>query len=387
MLFGQECIKYKGKWGLYDLRRPKFCRGKPCLMLRILKKSVPKIKKEFEGLPPSVFVGRYNYPNVNIGVLSPPEIMSDSWKYDAPGYWYQHRFGVFEILKMRYALVHSRDRTNIKSMNRFLQAIQEIVLSTHPVRTEFRLKKEPRFVFSLSQIYAPLGPTGEVERVHITENPKIPKKVEYIVNDQIKAEEGISRLAKIMSLEHIQKIFSVGLLGLWKKIVPTRYSITAVDDILAKHLIKKIKDCPLINEITLFKNSYLGNRFWIVLLPNYWEFEMIEKWEKYNWISDYEPYEGRKDYAKNVTGGYYAARLAVCEYLAQIKRQASVIVIRIINNYSSLGVWVIRETVRGGLNKKPIKFDSLEELSHHIPKIKSKIILNIKSQRKVSDFS
>ena len=42
----------------------------------------------------------------------------------------------------------------------------------------------------------------------------------------------------------LSKILSVGVLGLKKdkKLVPTRWSITATDDILAKNLLRKIRD-------------------------------------------------------------------------------------------------------------------------------------------------
>ena len=44
--------------------------------------------------------------------------------------------------------------------------------------------------------------------------------------------------------------------------------------------------------------------------------------------ADVEFFSQRKDYASNVTGAYYAARLAVAEFLVEKKRQAAAIVFR-----------------------------------------------------------
>ncbi|MBI2142476.1 hypothetical protein HYU15_03240, partial [Candidatus Woesearchaeota archaeon] len=66
--------------------------------------------------------------------------------------------------------------------------------------------------------------------------------------------------------------------------------------------------------------------------------------------------------AENCSGGYYAARLPVLEQLARMKRQASVLVIRMITDeyLLPLGVWVCREAVRKAVAAKPISFASKE---------------------------
>ena len=80
-------------------------------------------------------------------------------------------------------------------------------------------------------------------------------------------------------------------------------------------------------------------------------------------MTDYEFYQGRKNYASNITGAYYAARKAVCEYLFHIKRQARVLIFREVSaGYEvPLGVWVIRETVNNAmLASDPIVLDSFD---------------------------
>ena len=73
----------------------------------------------------------------------------------------------------------------------------------------------------------------------------------------------------------------------------------------------------------MFESLYLDNHFLTLLVPRRWSFEFLECWN--NIISgDYELFRGRKNYASNSAGGYYAARLGVLEYLATIKKQAEV---------------------------------------------------------------
>ena len=372
---------------MYDIRRPKFCRGKPCLLLKTLKKSIPNIKKDFSGSAPGVFVGRFDYPNVNVGLLATSYDKTKSWMMTDPEYWYSSHISVDSFLKLRYNLINSRNKIHVKKSNRFLENIQEIALSSRPVDTELNFKKDPYVKISLSNISAPIGITGDVEKIRITENPRILSKVDKIVNDDLKAVDSSYMLYNIIPVHNIQEIFSVGLLGKQKKIVPTRYSITAVDDILSKKLISEIKNYATIDEIRVFRHEYLGNTFFVIMFPRYWEFEMFEKWDNYSWISDYESYDGRTRYASNVTGGYYAARLAVCEYLSKIRRQSAVLILRTVLNYSSIGVWLIRETVRNLLHNNFLAIDSMSELNKYIPNIKSKIIGNYKNQRLLSDFA
>jgi hypothetical protein len=46
-----------------------------------------------------------------------------------------------------------------------------------------------------------------------------------------------------------------------------------------------------------------------------------------------------------ISGAYYSARLAACEYLSSVRRCARVILIRIVSNeyWAPLGTWVVRE--------------------------------------------
>ncbi|GAH32187.1 unnamed protein product [marine sediment metagenome] len=118
-----------------------------------------------------------------------------------------------------------------------------------------------------------MGPSGITEKIRITENTKIHPKVEYVVSDtDLNATEAISEYLYFkghVPESTIKRIFSAGLLGqkTRRRIVPTRWSITAVDDIISKALIKEIKRFPEINDYRIFENTYLDNHFKILLFP------------------------------------------------------------------------------------------------------------------------
>jgi len=58
-------------------------------------------KKDFYGSSPSVFVGRYNYPDINVGILAPPSIIKDPTIYDNPRLWRNEDFSQQEIVDLR----------------------------------------------------------------------------------------------------------------------------------------------------------------------------------------------------------------------------------------------------------------------------------------------
>jgi hypothetical protein len=114
--------------------------------------------------------------------------------------------------------------------------------------------------------------------------------------------------------------------------------------------------------------------------------------------TDYESVYPRKYYADNTVGGYYAARLAACEYLSKIQRQASVFILREVmpEYFAPLGVWVCRETCRHAFDNKPSKFSSMDfALSEMRSRMKipwrdveknSKMLKEIRVQRTLRDY-
>ncbi|MBS3072798.1 hypothetical protein J4477_03120 [Candidatus Pacearchaeota archaeon] len=327
-------------------------------------------KTHFSGSsPPEIFIGRQDYPNVYSGILSPME-HGNTEKFSSPEGWFKHKYKTEQILEYRSKLIYSRFKTNIKSplANPLVKPMSEIAMSSKSVSAEFFLEKPVKFS-PIHELSVPLiGNPAPLKKLILEENPKIEKNVDYIVNDtKLKSIEGIKHLyGSNITITNIIKILSAGLLGIkeQRKMVPTRWAITAVDDTLSKELLEKIKYYPELSEVRLFNSEYLGNHYEILLIPDTFSFEVIEISMKNKGVwKDYESIFGRKKYAEDVTGAYYANRLAVCEYLNEIRRQAKCIFLREIRpEYNeSLGVGILREVSRDAFTKYPEKFQSINE--------------------------
>jgi len=349
-------------------------------------KDISNISKLDSTSPPSVFIGsKLAYPLVNIGILSPLQRDENAWLYDDAKYWAKNNFQISDVLKIRESLLNSRFRSTVTDSRlnkKFVQIAQEIALASKPVDLEIELKHKLNLDKQKDRVLTPHGMTANLGKAKITSNTKIHRKVDKVINDEIKAVEGINYLYNNNFDEYVlNKILSIGVLGLSKnkKFVPTRWSITATDDIIAKNLIEKIKYNKFIENHELFFGEFMGNQYLILLFPNVFSFELFElylpgsSWNPSREIkasTDYESYFGRKNYASNTSGGYYATRLPILEYLNKIKRQATVIAIRIEtpSYWASLGVWVVRESVRKSLKRK-MEFDSRRELIENTKKI------------------
>jgi len=372
-------------------------------LVSIAKVSRQLDKEEFFGSSPAPFVGRFGYPDVNLGILSPPERTEEAWLHDAPRHWAAEQYEIPQIVDLRSSLINSRFRINIKEHNKLLMIGQEVGMASKPVDIEVKLKARPSFRINIEYNNAPMGPNAALKNIAITSNPKIHTKVDKVVSD--------TGLRADFDENFLSKLLSVGTLGLEKnrKLVPTRWSITATDDTLGKHIINEIKDYPEQNYLAFF-GGHLGNYYLILTFPEPWSYELFESYaaEKRNFNdrvpheTDYEPYAGRKYYASNTVGGYYAARLAILERLKGMKRQASVLALRFVTDqyYMPLGVWVVREATRNAVRSTPIEFSSMElmlDYARNLVKEKfninldillreSKLLKNVSTQRKLSSF-
>ncbi len=325
--------------------------------------------EHIEGNAPSVFIGRVGYPKVFVGLLTPPDIKEDAWLYDAPRYWAAQNYTLPTLLELRGSLVNSRFSSGVMEKSRFSELCLEVGLSSKPVGVEVDMEKAPKSAMTFFREAAPFGPVGQLKKAMLTENPSIDKHVEKVTSDiDMKAADGVVYLYKKGFDEaFLTKMFSIGGMGLphQRRLVPTRWTITAVDDTLGKTIIDEIRNYQE-HDCTAFYGSYLGNHYLILFLSGVWGFELFECPLKDGRISgiytDYEPYSGRTTYAKNCAGGYYTVRLAAAEKLMAAKRQARVIAIRIITHEYTypMGVWVTREAARKSISSNPITFSSPE---------------------------
>jgi len=326
----------------------------------------------FGASPPAVFVGRYGYPRVSAGPMIPPFVSeSDAPQLEDPKQWLT--MGIQDIISTRSRLVRASTDVNVRDLkdDPILLKTQELALSKKAVDTEAWFSKPLQMNLRFDDVLTPMGPSGTVEKLDIAENPKVPKKVDYLVYDtDALAKDAVSELySSRIPTGHITRLLSIGLLGKDRCLVPTRWSITAVDDMAGKELVGNIRDYPQIGEITLFSGRSFGNHFEVLFLPRSFSFELIEIWlpkavwsGDQTWIgADREGAGGKKQYS-SLGGGYYAARIGALEHLHSVRRQASIFMVREVrpDYWAPLGVWVVREAVRQALKNPPQTFDSID---------------------------
>ncbi len=359
--------------------------------------------------PPAVFVGRAGYPKVNVGLLV-PQLHGNTSILDAPSLWCRENYSIKSIIESRSELVNASFVSSVKSPARFVGLAQEIALSKRSVEMEVSLKGIPKADVSYDSTHTPMGPQGRLNAAKLSSNPATDQKMEYLASDSsANATDAMLELyASGIDTNAISKLLSVGLLGAktQRKLVPTRWSITAVDDTLGKRMIEEVKSFDWVDSYKLFFNSYLGNSFAVLLMPRFWSFELIEAYYpgsvwlmqgERKMISDYETNLPRKGYADSTGGAYYAIRLAVLEYLKKIRKQASALILREVGSdyYAPLGVWVTRETVRNAFSSE-LSFASFSDAVAELEKrmktskedllAKSALLSDSKRQRTLRDF-
>ena len=384
------------------------------LMLKFYsqQKLLPSIdSKDLAGCsPPAVFVGKHGYPKVEIGPLLPAEF-GDTSLMDTPERWVGR--SIDEIADMRFRLVRGKYRIDAKDFaksGRIVDSVQEIALTERPIEVETSFEKKPTGRVVLDDEVQPFGPSGRMEQMSIG-NGRFERNLEksFYDTDMRSTDAVISAYRNGTLISEIEKAFSVGTMGIGRnrRFVPTRWSITAVDDIIGKDLIRSSKFNETIDEYRLYRWDALDNRWCIIMMPCTWRYEMIEAWfPQSSWnpsrtnidiTADAEFFDGRSEYAK-CGGAYYAARLAVNELLLAQGRTAGVIVLREIHpGYDiPLGVWNIRENVRAALREEPVTSDGLEGLWPHINEYmdvkrdtwmrNSAVLQDWKTQRRIEDY-
>ena len=365
--------------------------------------------KDLEGCsPPAVFVGRHGYPKVEIGPLIPPQF-GDTSLMDKPEFWIGK--SIDEIVDFRFNLVRGRyriDARNFKEGGKIVDSVQELALTEKPLEVEALFSQKPRGRIILDDEVQPFGPSAKMEKMKIG-NPKFERNLErsFYDTDMKAADAVISAYRNGTLISEIQKAFAVGTMGVNRRFVPTRWTITAVDDMIGKDLLKTTKYNSTIDEFRIYRWEQLDNRWCILLMPCSWRYELIEAWypntawnpggKEIEMISDHEFWEGRTEYA-HIGGCYYAARMAVNELLMRENKQAGAVIFREAHSgyVMPVGVWNVRENVRAALKTRPHRYDSLESALRHVDSIMdiprkkwieySGILRNWFAQRRLDDY-
>ncbi len=348
--------------------------------------------------PPSIFVGSHNYPKVFVGPMVPP-IHGDTSLLDSPERWKGKTLE--DIVNFRLSMVRGIQKLPIdKTEGRYIENLQEVVMASKPIDSDLTFMKSPTSNVSLDGESAPFGPMGEIKYARFSGTTSV-KQIEKAYYDKdLKAQDAVLNLYNSgIDISKIQKCFSMGMLGQKRKMVPTKWSITATDDIICKSLTDEILEYSLIDSCQIFSHSHLGNIFTVVLFPHRWIYEMVEAWHSNGVVgfgSDSEDARGI-DHPPAIAGAYFAAKIGVLEYLSRTKIQAGVVILREIRPEYAIpvGVWQVREAVREAMKQQPAildNFDSALSMASNKTSI-SKVewithgnIIGMMKQKTLSDF-
>jgi hypothetical protein len=390
--------------------------GKPVCPILVkydaLARTLPMVDgREIDGsCPPGVFVGRVGYPKVAVGPLVSP-LHGDTLLYDTPERWVGR--SVAEVVGFRTGLVRGKHRvrvTEAERPDRLLEEVQLLSRARESVEVDVAFTRPPRGHLTLSDALPPYGPSAPVERVQLDVR-RVDERVDRLVDDDdALARTAVSELyARSVPVSRIQRAFSAGTLGRrgQRKLVPTRWSITAVDDLLSTQNLERVRYLPELSEILLWRMTALDNRWFLAFLPGVFRYESIEAWYPHTlWnptsdnvvlMGDHEGFHGRTTYT-SIGGCYYAARLAVTETQLRIGRQGGALVFREVHpgEVLPLGVWNVREHVRAAFCQPPERLPDLAALEERmaatfaIPSDRWRAVSAIwheaRTQRRLEDF-
>jgi len=347
--------------------------------------------------PPSVFVGSYNYPQVFVGPMVPP-IHGDTSLLDTPEKWIGK--SLEDIVNFRLNLIRGIQKISIHTTEgKYIEDLQEVTMSSKPIDSDLEFCKTTSNI-SLDGESPPFGPIGEIKSAKFS-NSTTSKNIEKVFYDKdLIAKDAIVNLYNSgIDVSRIQKCFSMGMLGKKRKLVPTKWSITATDDVISKSLTDEILHFNLIDSHQVFYFEHLGNSYSVILFPHRWIYEMIEAWYSNGILgfgSDHEDARGIT-HSPAIAGAYFAAKLSIVEYLYKNKIQSGAIILREIKPEYAIpvGVWQVREGIREAMKKKPCIADNFDHAlalaSKRMSVSKSEWIShadigNLIRQKTISDF-
>jgi DNA repair protein NreA len=326
------------------------------------------VGRELEGSsPPSVFIGSWNYPKVYAGPLIAP-VHGDTAILDTPEDWIPQEKTQEDIINYRLNLVRGKKTVNITDLDdKLVEKLRGISMAEGSIESDAEFVKAPRGT-SFSDDHTPYGPSAEIYKFDI-ENVRWDHHLEKAYNDtDLKAADAVMGLhEKGVAFSNIQKAFSVGTMGMKRrrKLVPTRWSITACDSTIGNNLLEEVRHYDILDSFRVHEFSSLNNRYAVMLMPTFWQYEWMEAFlhilgREEMIYSDYEYNSGKKGYSR-VGGCYYSCKMAVLEQLAKEKKQAGAIILReAYTGYVPLGVFNVRENVRNAMKQQGTEFEDMK---------------------------
>lgn len=346
-------------------------RGKATLLARLTERTkmfkTAQVGEQLEGASPTIFVGRYGYPKVFIGPML-PDLHGDTRYMDTPEDWLGTVSTPEDVVSFRLQLVRGKQAVHIKDTSRITEMVKEIALSTKSTEVEAQFVHRPTGG-TFNEEVQPFGPSAALKSMRV-EPGKYDHQLEKAYYDtDLKAADAVKELyERGAAVSSIQRAFSVGAFGIEqnRKLVPTRWSITAVDSTLGEYLLKRVREYPNIEDYRVYEYEHLRNKFVVLMIPQRWSYESMEAFfpsiigDKLEIFGDWEGYEKKTEYS--IIGGcFYSVKMSAAELLEKEKKQATVIVLReAYSGYVPLGVWNCRECMREALKESPKRFDTLK---------------------------
>ncbi|MEI7432922.1 MAG: hypothetical protein WCJ93_01585 [Methanomicrobiales archaeon] len=333
-----------------------------------------EVGREMEGSsPPSVFIGSHAYPNVYAGPVI-TALHGDTRILDAPESWIPSLTSQEEIIRYRLSLVRGKQRVSVGNTNNpFVEKLQEIALSSSSVESEVTFETPPAgMMFSNESL--PHGPSARMEQFEI-EKGRWDRDLEKVYYDTDLAASGavVGLHRQGVPFSSIQKAFSVGTMGAGRKrkLVPTRWSITACDTLLGDHLLSRVRQNSPIDCYRIHEFDSLNNHYAVLLMPTAWQYEWIEAFihvlgREEMIFADHEGNRKKQGYSP-VGGCYYSCRMAVLDALAREGKQAGAIILREARRgYIPLGVFNVRENVKYAMASKPREFEGIPDALRYL---------------------
>lgn len=346
-----------------------------------LKRLTSKIKmrslnvgRELEGsTPPSIFIGSWNYPKVYAGPMIAP-LQGDTAIMDTPESWIPQDKSQDDIIGYRMNLVRGKQRVGVEDLeNNFVEKLRDISLASASIGSEAEFGSKPRGL-SFSEESTPHGPSALIQKFDI-DNVKWDHQLEKVYyDDDLRAADALTNLhSKGVPFSRVQKAFSIGAMGVGRKrrLVPTKWSITACDSTIADSLLHDVRYYDILDVHRVYEFKSLNNYYVVILLPTEWQYEWMEAFlhvlgKEELIFSDHEYNAGKKGYS--IVGGcYYTCKMAVLEALVREKIQAGVIVLReAYNGYVPLGVFNVRENVRNAMTQPAREFEDMKKALDYV---------------------
>lgn len=314
--------------------------------------------------PPSVFVGSSGYPHVAIGPMVPPKF-GDTQILDSPELWAGKPLS--EIVAYRLGMVRGVKIVPADAIpGRYVEGLQDVAMGSRAVDMDLVFDGSLSAANMVDGNNAPFGPMGSIRKSHmsnVTPNRAIQRC--YYDTDMLSTDAMMALYQGGTEISRIQRCLSVGMFGQTRRLVPTKWSITATDDTISQQLVRDILEYPLDDACRLFGYAHMGNVYQVIIWPRRWTFGFAEAWQTERGPvvgADSEGAAGLRHYPET-EGAYHASRLAVAEYMVRRQRQGGALVFREISPRYSIpvGVWQVREGIRSALRQKPIFPGSLHE--------------------------